>query len=80
MMKKVAILNGIIEHIYHNDSDNFVIENATIEEREMEYSEEYGWREVGTSFPPTETELLKAELANTNAMILDMMELLLGGI
>lgn len=30
--------------------------------------------------PPTETELLKAELAKTNETLLEMMELLLGGI
>lgn len=35
-----------------------------------------------TPIPPTPTEidLLKEELANTNAMLLDMMELILGGI
>lgn len=79
MIKKVAVLNGHIEHIYHDDNDDFIIENATIEEREMEYSEEYGWREAGISLPPSEVELLKEELSNTNAMLLDMMELLLGG-
>ena len=70
MMKKVAILNGRIEHIYHDENDKGVIDNAVIEEREMECSEERGWYEVVAPTLPTERERLDM-LEN---MILLMME------
>lgn len=70
MIKKVALLNGRIEHIYHDENDKLVIENAVIEKREMEFSEERGWYEVGTPTLPTEKERLDM-LEN---MILLMME------
>ncbi len=77
MMKKVAILNGRIEHIYHDEKDKTFIEGATIEEREIEYTEEHGWREIGYIPPQTELELLKQRLIVTENTILDM---ILGGL
>lgn len=70
MMKKVAILNGRIEHVYHDDKDKHVIENATIKELDMEYSIERGWYEVGKLPLPTDKERINM-LEN---IILMMME------
>lgn len=54
-IKKVAILDNKIVHIYHSEEElnEFIIENATIEEREMEYDVDRGWYEVGTKSQQT---------------------------
>lgn len=50
MIKKVAILNNRVEHIYHSDEEleKVVFEGAIIEEREFDYSDTDGWKEVCT--------------------------------
>lgn len=76
MIKKVAILNGRIEHIYHEENEEVFIEGAKIEEREMEYSDENGWREVGFIAPLNQIDRIrqlekeKKELTQTLDMIL----------
>ncbi len=87
-MKTVVILNGEIINVGEwdyqfieidgkNIARNPMPQGAIIEEREMEYSEEHGWREVGISVPPTEIELLKQRLIIAENTILDM---ILGGL
>lgn len=79
MMKKVAILNSVIEHVYHEDTDKTIIKGATIEDREMEYTEENGWREVNWNPPKSEVEQLKEQIQSQNEAIAELTLLLYGG-
>lgn len=85
MMKTVVVLNGEIYHvgewdfqIFEDEEGNEIIgnplpEGATIEEREMEYTEENGWREVGWSPPKSENEILKNRLEATEIALMELM-------
>lgn len=91
MIKKCYVLEGKIINIgdwdYQktiNEQGEEVIgnplpEGANEEERDFEYTEERGWFEVGTVPQPTKEELLKQELTKTNAMVLELTEIILGG-
>lgn len=75
-LKTCVVLNGKVINIGpwdDMDGNNPLPEGATIEEREFEYSDEYGWREIGVSKPPTTEERIQAlEMA--------MLEMVLGGV
>ena len=58
MIKKVAVLDGRVEHIYHDENDTTIIDGASFESRDYEYSEELGWYEVGYVKEPSELESL----------------------
>lgn len=57
------------------EAQNPLPEGAIIEEREFEYSEDYGWREAGYVTPLSEIDKLKISQAEQFETIL----LLLGG-
>lgn len=74
MKKKVIILGGKIINV--GDWDDLgdgkpLPEGAVIEEREMEYSEEFGWRELGFTPAPSDEERI--------AMLEEAIIFLLGG-
>jgi len=69
MIKKVAVLNGKIVHIYHSDNDTTSIPNTSTEDRDLYYTDEHGWREVGYLPPLTDKERI-AELEQAINMIL----------
>lgn len=76
MIKTVIVLNGEIINIGKWESNEPMPEGATIEERDMEFTDENGWREIGYAPHKTELELLKERLTTTeNALV----ELILGG-
>lgn len=54
MIKKVAVIDGKVVHIYQSEEEVELhpVPGATIEEREFEYIEGYGWRKKGF-IPPT---------------------------
>lgn len=79
MMKKVAILDGVIEHVYHDEIDETIIEGATIEQREMNYTEDNGWREDNWIPPKSEVEQLKEQIQSQNEAIAELTLLLYGG-
>lgn len=86
MIKKVIVLDGEIINVGEWQSTEPIPEGATIEEREMEYSEEYGWHEVGYVPPLSPTEEIaqlraeKEQLSKTLDMVLtDLIPSLLGG-
>ena len=91
MIKKCYVLDGKVINIGEwdyqktiNEQGEEVINNplsegANEEERDFEYTEERGWFEVGTVPQLTKEELLKQELAKTNAMVLELTEFILGG-
>lgn len=59
-MKKVVVLNNEIINVGEMDE---MPEGAVIEEREMEYTTQCGWREVGYIEPPSQQNRI-AELEN----------------
>lgn len=59
MTKTVIVLNGVIINVGEWESAEPMPEGATIEEREMEYTVEYGWREVGHVPLPTDKERIE---------------------
>lgn len=73
MMKKVLVSNNRIINIYHDeelpDLDELGIPDAVIEERDMTYSDEFGWREVNWTPPINQAgqiEQLEHKLLNAN--------------
>lgn len=69
MIKTCVVLDGKVINVGEWDyqyaqidgeqvAQNPPPEGAIIEERDFEYSEEFGWREVGTTQPPTPEERL----------------------
>lgn len=88
--KKVAILNGETINIFHSDEELSTFEitaDIQIEEHEMKYSIEHGWREVEWSPPITQEEKIieleksKNNLENTIDFILtEIIPNLSGGI
>lgn len=84
MTKSVVILNGEIYHVgewdyqkYEDEEGNEIVgnplpEGATIEEREMEYTKEYGWREVGWKPPASDLDRLKISQAEQFETILSI--------
>lgn len=61
MIKPCVVLEGKVINIGEwddLDGTNPMPEGAVVEEREFEYTEEYGWREVGYVEPPTEIDYL----------------------
>lgn len=87
-IKTVVVLDGEIINIGEWDYQYYQVENgeqvagnplpkgAVSEEREMRYTEEFGWREVGWDPPKTENEILKERLEATE---IALMELLMEG-
>lgn len=82
-LKKVTVLDGFIINVGALEP---LPEGATVEVREMLYTEEYGWREVGWIPPMTQDEKIaqlekeNEELAQTLDMILtDLIPNLIGG-
>lgn len=66
-MKKVAILDGKIIHVYRDDEEMslITIQDAIIEERDMNYSLEDGWFEVKKEKELSDKERIEQlELAN----------------
>lgn len=65
-LKTCVVLDGKVINIGPWDDlngTNPLPEGAVIEEREFEYSDEYGWREIGVPKPPTTEDRIR-ELEN----------------
>lgn len=81
MIKKCVVLNEKVINVgdwdYQIVDDgitNPLPEGAVIEEREFEYTEKHGWRQVGIDIPLSEIEQLKKQQADL------MFELLMKGV
>ena len=84
--KKVVVIDGEIINIGKMED---MPEGATLEEREMEYTDEHGWREVGWQPPlpdkerirqlEIENQGMKEEQAQTNVTLLELMEIIMFG-
>ena len=72
-LKEVVIVDGKIFHV--GDWDYQIVEvdgfihtlnplpdGATIEQREMAYTSEYGWKEVGQKLEPYTLEKMRADI------------------
>lgn len=81
MIKRCVVLNGTIINVgewdYQYDSEgnaqNPFPEGAVVEERDFEYTEEHGWREVGFVPKPSEVELLQEKVAMQETVIEELM-------
>lgn len=62
--------------IYEDRITNPLPEGTIIEEREFEYSEDYGWREVGTTRPKTQVEIMQEQI---DGLTLTLGDLILAG-
>lgn len=72
MMKTCVVLKEQVINVGEWDDQggsNPLPEGATVEERDFEYSEEYGWSEVGFVPEPSEMELLKEKTAVLDTVI-----------
>jgi hypothetical protein len=56
--------NIIKDAVFGNRITNPLPEGVTVEEREFEYSFDNGWRDVGYIPVPSETEILKQQVAD----------------
>lgn len=83
-LKRVVVLNGDVYHVGEWDYQKVKVEEleviqnplpegATLEERQMEFVEGFGWLEVGYQVPLSETDLLKERLEATEQMLLQIM-------
>lgn len=90
ILKKVVVLNGKIINVGEWDyrytetegeqvALNPLPKGAVTEEREMEYTNEYGWREVGFVPELIETEKLRLEMAQANAELFELILAMSGG-
>lgn len=91
MIKTCVVLNSEIINIGQWDyqytevegeqiANNPLPEGTVIEERDFEYSEEYGWREVGWKPPLSTEEQLRLEMARGNAEMFETILLLMGDV
>ncbi|KYG91490.1 hypothetical protein A0U40_00645 [[Bacillus] sp. KCTC 13219] len=78
-VKTVVVLDNEIINVGewdYQEGQNSLPNGATVEEREMFFTDEYGWREVGWALPMTleqENKLLKLQ-NQANAERLEFME------
>ena len=68
--KKVVVLDGQIINVGEMDE---MPDDAVVEEREMYYTHEYGWREVGWKPPLSEIDQLKKTQAEQFETILTLL-------
>lgn len=69
MNKKVAVLNGRVEHIYHSEDDIIIFDGAKIEERDFEYIDDFGWKEADYTLPITDKERIEQLEKMINMML-----------
>lgn len=69
-IKKVVVLDGEVINVGELEE---LPEGAIVEEREMQYTPEYGWREVGWRPPISEIDKLKITQAEQFEAILSLL-------
>lgn len=75
-LKRVVVLNDEIINVGEMAD---MPEGATLEEREMEYTLEYGWREVSWKPPISEVDKLRHQIEVQNQAIAELSYLILIG-
>lgn len=78
--KKVIVIDDKVVAVLQDDNEPSDLPvGATIERREMQYTLENGWREIGWTPPLSEIEQLKLEQAQANAELVQLIMMMSGG-